>query len=64
MKVGIIRVSYNCLEQMLCLPDGVHIERVSEDPNSRLRVFEVRVCGDSLPEVREGELISFVEHRV
>lgn len=61
MRAGLVRVSYECLHQMLGLPANVQISRVIDEYDGQTFDFIVRLVGGALPIVREGEHIPFVD---
>jgi hypothetical protein len=60
MRLGIVRVSYQMLEQALHLPDGMTIRRVFDDSEAYDRII-LHVTGDRCPEVPEGEAIPWID---
>ena len=63
MRIGRLKVSYELLRQVLELPAGTKILRVSDiDGPLSLDAFEIRVANDpNLPEVGDGEEIPEVQ---
>ena len=53
MRTGLIRVSYECLHQMLELPANWTIARIADGESVQTNDFVVRVVGDDLPDVPE-----------
>jgi hypothetical protein len=60
MRLGVLRVSYEMLEQMLRFPEGMKILQVFDDPQYHAQLF-VRVRGPMCPEVHEGEAIPWID---
>jgi len=63
MRIGRLKVTYELLRQVLELPAGTKILRVS-DPDGQISrdTFEIRVADDpDLPEVGDGEEIPEVQ---
>ena len=56
-KAGRVQVSMSLLADLLNLPEGSKIVRVSDAKASQFRTFEIIVEHPSLPEVAEGEVI-------
>lgn len=63
MRLGIIRVSFGLLEQVLHLPEG-HRVRAVRDFEGGLDTFEVCVEGPTLVDVKPGDTTPVVQYQV
>lgn len=59
--VGIVHITSELLESVLKLPEGHHVEAVSQDIDCFYsREFKFRIVGPLMPKVLEGQVIPIV----